>query len=345
MRDGRPVTAGDVAAAAGVSLATVDRVLNGRPGVRDATEKAVRDAVERLGFRRDAAAAGLARGRRYRFRFLVPRLPQNSFMQAVRREIEAAALRGLDQRTAIAVADYAPFDPADLARQLVKCRDDDLAGVAVVAVDAPDVRDAIARLADAGVAVVTMVSDASPSRRARFIGPDNVAAGRVAATLLGRFAGGRRGPVLTVAGRMTLRDHAERRLGFAQVIERDFPHLGLLPVAEGLDDWSVTGPMVAETLLAAPDLVGIYSMGAGNRGIVAALVAAGRGAEVVAVGHELTPFMREALLSGTFDACINQDPGDEVRHAVQTLRALADGDRGYRPDPVRIDIYLKDNLP
>ena len=345
MGKGRPATAGDVAAAAGVSLATVDRVLNGRPGVRGATAKAVQDAVERLGFRRDVAAASLARGRRYRFRFLVPRLPQNSFMQAVRREIDAAALGGLDQRTAIAVDDYAAFDPADLARRLDACRHGEAMGVAVVAVDAPEVRDAVARLADEGVAVVTVVSDASPSRRTCFIGPDNVAAGRVAATLLGRFAGGRRGRILTVAGRMTLRDHAERRLGFAQAMERDFPHLSLLPVAEGLDDWSITGPMVAEALRAAPDLVGIYSMGAGNRGIVAALVAAGRGADVVAVGHELTPFMREALLSGTFDACINQDPGDEVRRAVQTLKALSDGDRDYRPDPVRIDIYLKDNLP
>ena len=341
---GRPATAGDVAAAAGVSLATVDRVLNGRPGVRDATARAVKQAVERLGFRRDLAAANLARGRRYRFRFLVPHLPQNSFMQALRREIDAAAVRGLDQRMALSVEPYAAFDPADLARRLGACRGVDIMGVAVVAVDASEVRDAIARLVAEGVAVVTIVSDATPSRRTCFIGPDNVAAGRVAGSLLGRFVGGRRGRVLTVAGRMTMRDHAERRLGFAQVIERDFPNLSLLPVAEGLDDGAVTEPLVAAALRRVPDLVGLYSMGAGNRGIVAALEAAGRASDVVAVGHELTPLMREALLSGTFDAAINQDPSDEVRRAVQTLKALADGHHD-RPDPVRIDIYLKDNLP
>jgi LacI family transcriptional regulator len=345
MEGGRPATAGDVAVAAGVSLATVDRVLNGRPGVRDVTARAVQDAVERLGFRRDLAAANLARGRRYRFRFLVPDLPQNSFMQAVRHEIDAAAARGLDQRMTLTVETYAAFDPLDLARQLGAHRGRDAMGIAVVAVDAPEVRDAIARLHADGIAVVTMVSDATPSRRTCFIGPDNVAAGRVAASLLGRFVGGRRGRVLTVAGRMTLRDHAERRLGFAQTMERDFPALSLLPVAEGLDDWAVTEPIVTEALRACPDLVGIYSMGAGNRGIVAALDAAGRAGDVVAVGHELTPFMREALLGGTFDAAINQDPSDEVRRAVQTLKALADGRDDFRPDPVRIDIYLKDNLP
>ncbi len=345
MRVERPATAGDVAAAAGVSLATVDRVLNRRLGVRDATAKAVQDAVERLGFRRDLAAANLARGRRYRFGFLVPHLPQNSFMQAIEREIEAAAVRGLDQRTSLTVSDYAPFDPIDLARQLDAFRERDVMGVAVVAVDAPEVREAIAQLVGEGIHVVTMVSDATPSKRTCFIGPDNVAAGRVAASLLGRFVGGRHGPILTVAGRMTLRDHAERRLGFAQVIERDFPNLSLLPVAEGLDDFAVTGPIVAEALRVSPDLVGLYSMGAGNRGIVSALENVGRSAEVVAIGHELTPFMREALLSGTFDAAINQDAADEVRQSVQTLKALSDGQDQYRPGPVRIDIYLKDNLP
>ena len=266
-------------------------------------------------------------------------------MQAVRREIDAAAARGLDQRMTLTVDDYAAFDPLDLAGRLDACRGGDVMGVAVMAVDAPEVRDAIKRLSGEGVAVVTIVSDVTPSSRACFIGPDNVAAGRVAASLLGRFVVGRPGRVLTVAGRMTLRDHSERRLGFARVIERDFPNLSLLPVEEGFDDWAVTGPIVAEALRRFPDLVGLYNMGAGNRGVVAALEAAGRASDVVAIGHELTPFMREALLGGTFDAAIGQDASDEVRRAVQTLRALADGQDAFRPDPVRIDIYLKDNLP
>lgn len=345
MKTDWPVTAGDVAQAAGVSLATVDRVLNGRPGVRGSTVKAVHAAAERLGFRKDVTAANLARRRRYRFRFLLPTLPQNAFMQDVRRQIDIAALRDLDQRIALSVQEYAAFDPLDLARRLADCHPGETMGVAVVAVDAPEVRHAFAQLVARGVPVVTIVSDASPSPRSCFIGPDNIAAGRVAGTLLGRFVGGRRGRILTVAGRMTLRDHAERHLGFAQTIERDFPHLALLPVAEGLDDWAVTRPIVMEALRTTPDLVGIYSMGAGNRGIVAALEAAGRAKDVVAVGHELTPFMREALLSGTFDAAINQDAADEVGRAVRTLKALADGQADSRPEPIRIGIYLKDNLP
>lgn len=345
MRVDRRVTAGDVAVAAGVSLATVDRVLNGRAGVRESTIKAVQEAVERLGFRKDQFAANLARGRAYRFAFLVPRLPHNSFMRRLEEEIERAAATGYDERVLVSMRTYAAFDPCDLAGQLAAYHGGDVMGVAVVAVDAPEVRDAIARLVAGGIAVVTLVSDATPSRRSHFIGPDNIAAGRVGAALLGRFCAGRSGHVLTVAGRMTLRDHAERRLGFAQVIEREFSNLTLLPVIEGLDDGDVTRPLIATALREVPDLVGIYSMGAGNRGIVAALEEAGRAHDIIAIGHELTPFMREALLSGTFAAAINQDPSDEVGRAVRALRAIVDAEGDYRPEPIRIEIYLKDNLP
>ena len=50
-------TVHDIAREAGVSLATVDRVLNARPGVREKTIAKVRAAVERLGYVRDTYAA------------------------------------------------------------------------------------------------------------------------------------------------------------------------------------------------------------------------------------------------------------------------------------------------
>ena len=51
-----------VAEAAGVSLKTASRVLNGEPNVATATRERVQDAAASLGFRRNAVAADLARG-------------------------------------------------------------------------------------------------------------------------------------------------------------------------------------------------------------------------------------------------------------------------------------------
>ena len=66
------VTVHDLARAAGVSLATVDRVLNGRPGVRKGTIEKVEAAIAEIGFRRDLTASMLARARDIVLKIIVP---------------------------------------------------------------------------------------------------------------------------------------------------------------------------------------------------------------------------------------------------------------------------------
>ena len=46
-------TVNDLAKAAGVSLATIDRVLNSRPGVREQTIRRVNAAIEQIGYVRE----------------------------------------------------------------------------------------------------------------------------------------------------------------------------------------------------------------------------------------------------------------------------------------------------
>ena len=67
----RPTTK-DLAEAAGVSLATVDRVLNDRPNVSSRAKERVQTAIVEIGFVRNLAAVNLARNRTYRFRFVLP---------------------------------------------------------------------------------------------------------------------------------------------------------------------------------------------------------------------------------------------------------------------------------
>lgn len=54
------ITIYDVAREAGVSMATVSRVVNGNPNVKPTTRKKVLEAIERLGYRPNAVARGLA---------------------------------------------------------------------------------------------------------------------------------------------------------------------------------------------------------------------------------------------------------------------------------------------
>lgn len=333
----------DVAREAGVSVATVDRVLNQRSGVRANTIARVEEAVRTLNYQPDRLAARLARAREYRFCFVLP-VGSNTFMGNLCDEIVAHAERMAGERVTITIEHTDVFDAGALAKTLDSLSDQ-FDGVATVALDHPLVREAIDSLADRGVVVVTLVSDAPRSRRAHFVGIDNVAAGRTAASLLGRFVGQRRGKVGLIAGSLALRDHVERQLGFEQVISQEFPDLQVLPVREGQDNFERVEPMSRELIAETADLVGLYNVGGGNRGVVAALEAAGR-SDVVFICHELTVFSRKALIRGITDAIINQDPGHEVRSATRILLALTDG-MPIVPgqERIRIDIFIRDNLP
>jgi LacI family transcriptional regulator len=334
----------DVAKTAGVSLATVDRVLNRRPGVHAETAERVQQAITQLKYRPDRFAARLARGREHRFQYLLP-TGNNAFMEALAERVRVTAEYVADERVRIGVTHVDVFDGDVLAAALDRLQGE-VDGVAVVALDHPSVREAIDELVATGVTVVTLVSDAPRSRRSHYIGIDNAAAGRTAASLLGRFVAGRPGKVGLIAGSMALRDHIERQIGFEQVIARDFPSLTLLPVREGRDDDDRVEGLATALLREHADLVGIYNVGAGNGGIVAALEASGRARDVVFIAHELTPFSRRHLIRGTIDAIINQDPGHEARSATRLLIAERENtpyDAGQ--ERIRIDIFIRDNVP
>lgn len=334
----------DVADRAQVSLATVDRVFNRRPGVSQRTVERVEQALVKLGYRPDPAAVRLARGIHFNFCFVLP-TGTNTFMSQLAGQIERSLQWLEDQNTYGDMLRVDVFNPHILAETL-RSLAGHYHGVGVVALDHPAVRDAINALVDSGMVVVTLVSDVPSSRRQRFIGIDNSAAGRTAGTLMGRFAAGRPGKIGLVAGSLALRDHADRLFGFQQVIAAEYPSLSPLPAIEGNDDAIRCREVAASLLRDNNDLVGIYSIGAGNRGIAEALEAADVARKVVFIGHELTEFSRRFLIQGSMDAVINQDAGHEARSAARILLAHCSGQPMIDDqERIRIDIFLRDNLP
>lgn len=114
-------TLDDVARAAGVSPATVDRVVNRREGVRQKTIARVEAAVARLGYRADLAAARLARNQSFRFAFILP-TGSNSFMANLTEQVQRSADWLASQRAFIDVVQVDVFDPDALRARWSSCR-------------------------------------------------------------------------------------------------------------------------------------------------------------------------------------------------------------------------------
>jgi LacI family transcriptional regulator len=335
----------DIAREAGVSLATVDRVLNARPGVRAKTVNAVNDAIDRLGYVRNVAAANLARQRRYRFLFILPDA-ETQFLKGLQNAITEAARGPLAEASDIVIATVPQRDPHAIVSVVEGLGNQPIDGCAIMAHETPDVRDLVARLKAQGTAVVTLITDQPRAPRDHFVGIDNHAAGRTAGVLLGRFVGRKPGKVAVLVSSILARDMVDRRLGFDEILAERFPDLHSLPSLEGHDDRELTARVTAACLAAHDDIVAIYVAGAGTSGVDEAIRRAGLPHRPVVIAHELTAHTRAGLEEGEIDAVIAQDTGHLARSALRVLRAKADRlaiDDGQ--EQIRITVLLRENLP
>lgn len=337
-------TLSDVAREAGFSSATVDRVLNGRPGVRNRTRDIILDTAQRLGYVPDGRSdegEGTVRAASLRLDFVLPSV-SNAFMRKLCDQIEeqAGQRAGIDAR----VQTVEDFTPDNLARVLYDLRGR-TSGVGVIALDHPTVREAIRSLAADGVKVVTIASDILSVPRVAYIGIDNRAAGRLAGYLAGRFMGvGKTGKVALFAGSLSYRGHEEREMGFRHILAEENPGLQIVELREMGDDSARAYGEAKALLERHPDLSAIYNIGAGSSGIAQALKECGRARSVVFVGHEVTEDTKPLLLDGTLDAVIDQNPRVEAREALNTLIHSIRG-LPIIAHPPRLQVIFKENIP
>lgn len=335
----------DIARQAGVSSATVDRVLHHRAGVRAATRDRVLKAAIGLGYLPETALETIAAPRPARLILLLP-TGGNQYFALLGRTAAALADELAERFNATVRTVFIDgFKPDLLARQLTllgKGAD----GVAFVAIEHLDVREAVSDLAERGVPAVTVISDLAGSRRAGYLGLENRSAGRTAAALIARFVGQRPAKVAMIAGSRSYRAHEEREMGFLHFFEETAPEITVVELREGLDDES-RNYRHARTLLAQHrDLAAIYNIGGAPEGVARGLKEAGRERKVVFVGHGLTPGTRNLLLDETLDAVLTQDP----RATVLGCTAIFANIRSGRPamqevERPRTEIILRENLP
>lgn len=341
---GKPTTK-DLAKAADVSLATVDRVLNRRGGVRQATVERVTAAIKELNYVRNISAANLARSTEYKLVFLLPD-HDDEFTDMIHMAIDETNVSMTHEHTTVSIVQIPANDPHRIAQEMDMLSTDKVDGVAIMAPETAQVRDAIMRLDACGIAVVAFVSNQPNAQSAYFVGINNEAAGRTAGQLLARFTGERQGTVLVITETMQSRDSLERRLGFDAIMANYAPRLQVHPSMETYADAARTEKIIAVALQNNPEIVGIYLMHHDIAETMHAIEAQGIPQEIVIVGHELTQHTRTRLVDGTMDAVITQDVGHLVRSSIRVLKArISRIGTVASQERIRIEIILRENLP
>jgi LacI family transcriptional regulator len=286
-------TISDLAKESGVSVATVDRVLNGRHPVREETSRRVYEAATALGFH----ATSLIRQRIHgdlpvvRLGVLLQK-PETEFYKAFGATVEKA-VKDAAKFQGVCVLDYVP----DLAPAIVAAKLKEMApkvqAIAMVAVDHPNITSAVAELRDRGMPVFSLLSDFATGVRSSYVGVDNRKVGRVAAWTIAKTAK-KSGKVAIFVGSHRFLGHDMREMGFRTFFREHAPEFHVLDTLVNLDDRRFTHEAINELMLRHKDLVGFYVAGGGMEGAVDAMrEAAGSGVAVIL--NELTPMSRAAL--------------------------------------------------
>lgn len=310
----RKITAKDIAAAAEVSLATVDRVLNNRGGVSEKKERRVLEWARRLKIDR---ALNQRPSRTLRIAVLL-QSPDNPFHAAVQRGFEAAALKAFQYNLQFKVHHIDPTRP-DATAKLILRLTDNCDGMAIVSAQDDRVAAAMRLFAAAGKPIVTMATDMRQTDRSAYVGPDNGRAGRIAGDLMGRLLGKDGGDIVIISGMVSMLGHGEREAGFRAVMRERFPACRITEVLESRERAELAGDLVFSALKHNGRIRGIYNASTGALPVVNAIRVSEKQGKVVFITHELTADRRQLLREGLIDVIIDQNPSYEVQVAVEVL--------------------------
>ncbi|QGJ78482.1 LacI family DNA-binding transcriptional regulator [Sinorhizobium meliloti] len=340
----RPTIA-DLARASGVSVATVDRVLNGRHPVREETARRVYDAAKTIGYH----AVGLLRQRvfedlpQYRLGFLLQK-PEQSFYKALAKEIENAALSVTHVR-AIAQVDFvASSTPSAIVDKLktIAARNQ---AIALVSPDYPAVTAAIEELKERGIPVFALLSDFAAGVREGYIGLNNQKVGRTAAWMIAKAAK-RPGKVAVFVGSHRFHGHELREIGFRSYFRENAPDFEVLDTMVNLDTPEITHEATLDLLQRHPDLLGFYVCGGGMEGAISAIREEKLGGKLLAVVNELTPESRAALADEMVLMAVSTPVAALARETIDLMVGAID--RGASSVPgqtfLPFDIYTPENI-
>jgi LacI family transcriptional regulator len=335
----------DVAREAGVSSATVDRVLNGRERVREETARKVYDAARLIGYHAASLIGQRVQADLPRLRLgLVLHKERQAFYQAFKAEAERAVTQATGVRASIQVAYAASQSPKDFA-ELMEGMTGRVDAIAATAVTHPEVTESVLRLNAKGIPCFSLLNDFAQGVRQNYLGLNNLKVGRIAAHMIAT-ASHQAGKVAVFVGGYRWHGHELRETGVRSYFREHAPQFQVLDTLINLETRQLTYEATLDLLSRHPDLRGICCAGGGMEGAIAAMREARAPGEVALVVNELTPESRAALIGRHVTMVIGTPLprlcADLVRLATEAVTAGMAAVQGQHFLPP--DLYLPESV-
>ena len=334
----------EIAALAGVSRGTVDRVLNHRGAVNPQTKQKILEIIQTLDYKPNKAGIVLAAQKKNLKLGVILLGKGNPFYDDVLTGVKdkAAELEGYNCSVLIRQTQYS------LSQQL-EAIDDMLAqginGLAISPYNDSAVRSRIDMLYEQGIPVVTLNTDIVSSRRIAYVGSNFYRSGETAAGLMHLMT---RGTVAVgiISGSQDILCHTERIAGFRSVI-RSYPNISIAGTITNRDDEDESYSQTTSLLHAHPEINALYFTAGGVYGGCRAVLDAGRGKDMTIIANDMVETTREYMESGLINATICQQPYIQGHKPLSLLFSyLTTGELSSTEyHYVDVDIRIRENLP
>jgi LacI family transcriptional regulator len=334
----------DVAAYAGVSSATADRVLNRRPGVRSITQQRVLNAAVKLGYLDSAEIKRFNAPPLRKLTFLLPK-GNNVFMQMLGDTIGFSKDYFTSNHISPVIAYIEQIDPPSFVQALTSLAKT-THGIVMMAPNHPLILAAIDQLAKKKICVITIISDIQDAKRIAYIGLDNFRTGRTAALLLDKFSATPIRKVAVINGWTEFSGHQLRKEGMTAYFADKDPSIKVIASFDSHDEPKTIRQLTLKLLKNHPDVNAIYNTGGASEGIGQALNELGLQHNIVFIGHGLTPHTRLMLSDGTMDAVITQSPTATILNCIRLFSEYSTHKEvSHTTTNIRSEIIFKENLP
>jgi LacI family transcriptional regulator len=307
----------DLAEKSAVSVSTIDRIMNGRAKVREATATRVLTAAEELQFYAlPALRERLKRDKpTVRLGFLLQQ-SQRSLYRTIGDALIKAGQASAEP-VEVVIEFMEDLTPEAVSAQMLRLGRE-VQALAVVSADHARIARAIEALRDEGVRTYGLISELTAASEVGYFGLENWKAGRTAAWALTGLAK-RPGRIAILVGNHRYRCQESNESGFRSYCREHAQDFTILEPMQTFEDRAIARDVTDQILIREPDLVGLYVAGGGMPGVLEALRASDRAEKLVVVGHELTEHTRGGLIDGILSLVVGHPITRMANEAISVM--------------------------
>ena len=183
------ITIKDIAARAGVSTGTVDRVLHKRPNVSKSALEKVNKALEELDYRPNMYASALAYNKTYTFYVVLPKHEQDAYWDEIEEGAQACCQFRRDFGISLKFIYYERFNATAFTKMVREFLTAKIDGVIIVPATLEQTARFTEKLTEKQIPYVLLDSYMPDLKPLSFFGQDSFASGFFAAKMLMLIAG------------------------------------------------------------------------------------------------------------------------------------------------------------